>query len=263
MANPITLDLSSAKMFIAFGERAAKHGLEPRGLQQFIDEPEKMDRFVHFANARAPVWQVVPKIIEALPDIDWLKTYESLGMKAEYEEAMEMLPKWSDPNLWIVPVITSKDRKKVVTCNMVVATMRKSGVKVWMYIEDLDASIVSNDRDPIRDGSYLIGFRRTIEADEENKNLSANMLANQGHRGITCLERKLLGHGYYLATRQHLDVNCVTLCPGSRYRDGSVPSVHFDRGIGRVCVGGYGPADHDGIRRSRSAVPPPVALQLA
>ncbi len=203
-----------------------------------------------------------PKIVKALPDIDWLKSYESLGMKAEYEEAMETLPKWSDPNLWIVPVVASKDRKKVVTRNMVIVAMRKSGVKVWTYADDLDASIVSNDRDPAN-SSYLIGFRRTIEADEENKNLSANVLASRGHKGTTCLERELLGHGYYLATRQHLDVKCVTLCPGSRYRNGHVPSVRFYRDDDEVCVGRYFPGDRDDNLRSRSAVPPPVALQLA
>ncbi len=259
MANPITLDLSSAKTFIAFGERAAKHGLEPSGLQQFIDEPEKMNRFVQFANAGAPVWQVVPKIVEALPDIDWLEPYKIYGMKAEYKEAMKTLPKWSDPNLWVVPIIASPNRKKVITCNMVVAGMRKSGIKVWTYEDDLDTSVVHNDRDPGRDGSYLIGFRRTVEADEENKNLSANKLATQSHKGTTCLEREILGHGYYLATRQHLDVKNITLCPGSRDRHGDVPGVSFGRGYGEVNVYRYYPDGHCDFLRSRSAVPQPVA----
>ena len=237
MAYPVILDLASAKTFIAFGERAAKHGLEPSGLQQFIDEPEKMDRFVHFAKAGAPLWQPAPKVVKALPNIDWLATYDSFGMKAEYEEAMKTFSMWSDPNLWIVPVIASPDCKKVVTCNMVVAGMRKSGIKVWAYYDDIDARISHNDRDPAN-GSYAIGFRRAIEADEENHDLSANVLASRGHKGTTCLERELLGYGYYLTTRQHLDVKNITLCPGSRDRDGKVPSVSFYPGNGGVLVAG-------------------------
>ncbi len=218
------------------------------------------------AEALLPPAKVVvpvrPKIVEALPDIDWLAVYKSLDMEAEYEEAIKTLPKWNDPSLWIVPVVASPDRKKVVTCNMVVSEMRMSGVKLWTYYDDLDANIIHYDRDPAN-GSYLIGFRRTIEADEENKNLSANVLASRGHKGITCLERKLLGYGYYLTTRQHLDIKNITLCPGSRYRDGYVPSVHFDPDNDKVYVSRYYPDYHHGNLPSRSAVPPPVAAQLA
>jgi len=253
MDRPVTLDLESAKTFIAFGERAAKRGLEPSGLQQFIDHPERMDRFVSFANAGAPAWQVI-----TLPDIDWLAVYKSYGMEAEYQEAMETLPKWSDPSLWVVPVVASKDRKKVITCNNVVSVMRGSGVKFWLYYDDMDANIVHNDRDPAN-GSYLVGFRRTVEADEEFKNLSANMLAKQEHKGTTCLERLILGHGYYLATGQHLDVKCYTLCPGSRCRDGDVPGVHYSPCLALVNVDRYHPVDRLGGLRSRLAVPPPVA----
>ena len=238
--------------------------------RQFHDGSLTLGQTIAFKEHRNPFEDVprpaivvpaTPKIVTALPDIDFLVAYQKYGMEAEYRAAMELLPAWSDQNLWIVPVIAGKDRKKVVTCNMVVAAEREAGIKVWTYYNDLDANITVNDRDPARDGSYLIGFRRTVEADEENKNLSADMLATRKHNGSTCLERKILGHGYFLATGQHLDVETVTLCTASRYQDGGVPGVGFTlyRGRGRVHVHVDYTDGHSAVLRSRTAVPPPVA----
>ena len=195
----------------------------------------------------------------ALPDIDWPGTYKTFGMEDEYKEAMKKLPAWQDAGLWVVPMIGIG--KKYVGCNMVVAAMRKR-FKVWSYYDDLDANIAHNDRSPAN-GSYFIGFRRTIEADEENRDLSANVLAERQHIGTTCLERLILGYGYHLTTGQHLDVKCVTLCPGSRYSHGNVPGVYYGPYNDKVCVSRYDPdGPHDALR-SRAAVPPPVAQQLA
>lgn len=189
-----------------------------------------------------------------LANIDWPGTYKTFGMEDEYKEAMKKLPAWQDAGLWIVPVIGIG--KKCVGCNMVVTAMRKR-FKVWPYYDDLEANIVRNDRSPAN-GSYLVGFRRTIEADEENRDLSANKLAERQHIGTTCLERLILGYGYHLTTGQHLDVKCATLCPGSRYSDGDVPGVYYNPDSDEVCVGRYGPGSHSDVGlRSRAAVPPP------
>jgi hypothetical protein len=192
----------------------------------------------------------------ALRDIDWLKVYQSLRMEAEYVAATAELQNWSDPSLWIVPVV------KGVTPNKVVAGIKESGVKVWTVYNDLDKEVSGNERDPAN-GSYLRGFRRTIEADEENKDLSANAFASLEKKGGTLTEQLLLEHGYHLTTGEHLDVVNATLCTGSRYRDGSVPSVDFNPDSDGVYVNGYDPDGHNDGLRPRSAVPPPVAEQLA
>lgn len=184
-----------------------------------------------------------------LPDINWAETYNALGMEAEHSEAQKTLEIPSDdyPNLWVVSMV------KGATSNKIVAGHRKLGVQFSLCAEDLDNASI-HDRDPNRDGSYIVAFRRAIEADEENKNLSADMLRERNHTDITLPERLLLGAGFYVTTGQHLDVKNITLCPGSRRRGGGVPSVRWDSDDRRVYVGWCGPGYCDGRLRSRSVV---------
>ena len=181
-----------------------------------------------------------------LPDIDWSKVYETLGMGKDYAvfKAANSGAK-EDPGFWFVPCPMG------VSANKVVEALRKLGVTVYVYVEDLDKDVTKNDRNP-NDGSYVVGFRRTVEADEENANKSANDLAKSGHKGTTLLERLLLELGYFLATGKHLDIEKVTLCAGSRCSVGSVPSADWSGG--GFGVGWYSSDDRDGSLRSRSAV---------
>lgn len=183
----------------------------------------------------------------ALPDLDWQKTYDTLGMSAEYAEAIKTLGVHENPNLWVVPAV------KGVTCNKVVAALRSLD-GIYTYVDDLNKDVPTNDRDPNRDGSYAISFLRTIEADEENKNKSANVLAQGGHKGITLLERLLMELGYFLTTGQHLDVKNITLCAGSRDSDGNVPGVYGSSGARGVYVGCCSSGHAGGSLRSRSVV---------
>jgi hypothetical protein len=129
----------------------------------------------------------------------------------------------------------------------------KLGVQFYLYTSDLDASVTVNDREPAN-GSYLIRFAKNVEADEELKNQSANMLAEAGTKGITLLERLLLGMAYFVATGEHLDVKNITLCSGSRDSDGDVPSVRWDVDGRRVYVRWHHPGRGFGNLRARAAV---------
>lgn len=243
MAHPVALDLGAAKTLLAFGERAAKQGMEiPGDLQKFIDEPERMARLVAYAKAGAPLQAAM------LLDINWAETYKALGMLDEYTKAAKTLVIPSDPSLWVMPVV------KGITSNKIVAGHKKLGVKFYLYADDLDVAVPTHDRDPNRDGSYVVSFRRTFEADEENKNLSANQLKERKRKGITLPERLLLGAGFYVAIGQHLDTQSITLCTGSRYSDGGVPYVDWRSGSREVYVLWYSPGHvHDDLR-ARSEV---------
>lgn len=182
-----------------------------------------------------------------LPNVDWHKVYEVLSMSAEYVKDIRAFgPITEDPNLWVMPVI------KGATCNKVVAAIRELKVDAYTYASDLDKGVPTNDRDP-NNGSYAIGVRRTVEADEENKNLSANQLKSS-HKGITLLERLLLELGYFLTTGKHLDVKNVTLCSGSRNSGGNVPGVGWGSDGRRVYVDWYHSDSSGGDLRSRSVV---------
>lgn len=245
MADPIA-GYGKIKKWLAFGERAEKHGLVildegADELQPFIDQPEKLARVVAFLKAGAPEWQV-----KSLPDIDWALTCQKLGKEAEYAEYVKMA-NWSDPNLWVIPSFLRN-----ISCNLVVAKMKADGVKFWQWHDDIDANL-----EPSEAPTGSVGFLRTVEADEVNKNKSARTLWAENHLGISLPERLVLEAGYFWTTGQHLDVQNITLCAGSRYRDGHIPSVDFNTYHGKVSVYRYHPDYDRAYLRSRSAVPQP------
>lgn len=140
---------------------------------------------------------------------------------------------------------------KGITMNEVVKGLRKL-FTVSLYNEDLDANVTANDR--IADKDYAILFNKNIEADEEFKNLSANQLKEKSISGITLLERLLLEALYFSITLEHLDVNNVTLCCGSRYSGGSIPPVDWHSDDSKLRVSWYGPDFANDRLRARVAV---------
>lgn len=120
------------------------------------------------------------------------------------------------------------------------------------YIGDgLDRAVPTNDR--TSGAAYARRFRNRVEADKENKNMSANSLAKQAVQGITLLERIVLELWYFWKTGGgHLDLVNLTLCTGSRDSDGRVPRADWSDSRFRLR---WCPPDHahDDIR-ARSAV---------
>ncbi|TSC94809.1 MAG: Uncharacterized protein CEN87_343 [Parcubacteria group bacterium Licking1014_1] len=180
-------------------------------------------------------------------EINWKIVYEMLGMQTEYESTIASLKIAKDIVIWTVPVIKGLTCKKVITC------LKKLGVDIKKYIKNPDIEINHNDRDPNKCGSYTISFKRTVEADEENRNLSADDLKKKSVKGITLLERLLLELGYFISTSQHLDVESVTLCAGSRHKNGDIPRVCSRFGILRIYVCWCGSRDQCDHLRPRSA----------
>lgn len=100
-----------------------------------------------------------------------------------------------------------------ITMNAVVSAMRKR-FSVRLYdVENLDANVKKNDRNPLN-GNYVILLKKKIEADKAF--LPADKLAQKRYKGITLLERLLLEVLYYNETGDHLDIHNITLCSGSR-----------------------------------------------
>lgn len=106
-------------------------------------------------------------------------------------------------------------------------------------------------------------FEKNIEADEEFKNKSADDLEKEGVQGITLRERLLMEIKHFTETGQHLDVENVTLCSGSRYSGGLVPSVNWGAGYRRLYVSWYHPTDRPADLRSRAAVIPSTLKPLS
>lgn len=106
----------------------------------------------------------------------------------------------------------------------------KSLFPSWKYAdgdEVLDVVIPTHDRHP-QNGSYAIMVRNRVEADEENKNLSADDVREKNLRTETVLERIFHELFHHWKTGKHLDISDWTLCSGSRGRGGGVPGAGWD-----------------------------------
>lgn len=114
----------------------------------------------------------------------------------------------------------------------------------------IDLSKVTSERK----GNYTVYFKDVQEADEENKNFSANDLKEKGVKGITLGERLLLEIVYFKKYGKHLDEINWTLCSGSRYSGGNVPGVYWNADDREVDVDWYDPDYRDDDLRARSAV---------
>jgi hypothetical protein len=119
---------------------------------------------------------------------------------------------------------------------------------VWRYKENLNDITSERKTDKL----YAIWVREREEADEELKNLSAGDLKKKSVAGITFEERGLYEIIYFRETGKHLDIYNWTLCSGSRYPDGSVPSMLWFNG--RVGMHWSLSDDREGILRSRVVV---------
>jgi len=92
----------------------------------------------------------------------------------------------------------------------------------WKHTEAFLDKIVISERTASQ-RSYAVWVRDRQEADEKNKNLSANKLKEQGIQGITLEERLLYELRFFKETNDHLDKDSRTLCSGSRGSVGYVP----------------------------------------
>ncbi|KKT96718.1 MAG: hypothetical protein UW97_C0004G0010 [Parcubacteria group bacterium GW2011_GWA2_45_15] len=117
----------------------------------------------------------------------------------------------------------------------------------WQYTGDLDKEFTINDRHP-KNGSYAVWVKDVQEAGEEFANKSVDDLVAEQYTGITVLERQLLEADVFFQKGEHLDRQNVTLCSGSRSRDGCVPSAFW---LDRFRVRWCGASGRDPHLRSR------------
>ncbi len=176
----------------------------------------------------------------------WKRIYKNwFGLQKDFSNLQ--VPENYDPRKHFAVIVAQG-----LTMNEIVASMRKR-FSVYLYRDNLDASITHNDRDA-KNGDYIVLFNKNIEADEEFKNLSANKLKKMDHQGITLMERLLLEVLYFDKTKKHLDINNWTLCSGSRDSDGDVPYVCWDSIDDRLYVNWCHFEYFDADLRSRAVV---------
>jgi len=198
--------------------------------------PEELDLFVNRRNPFEGRREVL---------VQWETLYRELGIPADFSGLKIPAKRRGFDRLIVVPqgikIQQAYDAcAKAFTC--------------WKWMdEDFDAIVTENDRNS-DNGNYAIWVRERVEADEEWKNKSANQLRERNVPGITFLERLLDELKFFKETGRHLDIKNVTLCSGSRCRDGRVPHVYFYEFRGKVHVHRYIPGFADDSLRAREVV---------
>ena len=98
--------------------------------------------------------------------------------------------------------------------------------KTWKYTDrSLDEVVTQNER--TTETSYAIWVKDFQEADEIHKDKSADTVKEEGLLTETLTERFIHELARWNDTSNHLDIRNITLCSGSRYLDGDVPSVYW------------------------------------
>lgn len=110
----------------------------------------------------------------------------------------------------------------------------------WSYVShaDLEKMVTVNARSPKKQG-YWIWVQAGGEPDQEFLGKSAEQADPRMNLGMTLLERMLLESKYFQETGNHLDKGGITLCSGSRDRDGLVLRVQWCATHKGVDISGY------------------------
>jgi len=97
----------------------------------------------------------------------------------------------------------------------------------YKWTDDNLGLVVRSER-VARQKDYAVWVRDRVEADEELKNFSAYDLKQQKISSITLEERLIYELKYFQETRQHLDIQNITLCAGSAAPSGVVHVGFYD-----------------------------------
>ncbi len=179
---------------------------------------------MHRNEAKSPAEQPGARPKRSIPSsiaeqlVMWRDFYAQIfGFVGDVESLNPKLPAEVQGFNWLVVV------GRGMTLNVVLKELRRK-MKVYTYTEDLEDGVPTNERTSEK-GDYAVLIRDRIEADEELRNTSANQIEKKGIKTMTLLERLLLELFVFHFTGEHLDMKCYTICAGSRYSDGGVPSV--------------------------------------
>lgn len=109
-----------------------------------------------------------------------------------------------------------------LTLNKVYNAMSKA-FKCWRYKNDLDKAIPTNARNT--QNPYAVWVRDGVEPDENYLGKSTRVADPDMKIGVTVLERMIHEIIFFDETGNHLDIEGVTFCTGSRLSDGGVPCM--------------------------------------
>ena len=218
-------------------------GMKPEKVQYWIGRKKKL------ANEMRKIL-----IGDVNPYADLLARYEQYsrdvyGKKQDFSGII--IPEAEEGFSWITPVPGSES----MTVEEIYYGIKNKLHPAWKWTDKSldDVLDFSFGRDGWKD-NYTVRFRPNHEADEDLKNLSANDIAGRKINTATIKERLWLGGFLYWSEKIILDRKTITLCAGSRFSVGCVPSVCWVGHYGEMCVYWFKSGGASGRLRSRAAV---------
>lgn len=168
------------------------------------------------------VQALLPEQTEAMGEYgavlrDWSKFYKKyFGIMADFSTAR------------IPAKVAGFDRLIVIVEGISINQVYETGKKnfsSWKWCsDDIESNVRPEERGLVK-LAYAIWVRNGQEADDDLKNMPAEMIDEQKIDTENLLERLIHGFKYWSETKTHLDIETVTLCASSRYSDGGVPYV--------------------------------------
>lgn len=176
-----------------------------------------------------------PTIISKRPNFikDWERFYYQIfGLKLDFSGVP--IPDHPDDYTWPICM----PQVSILGDEMALSRGKWQYNVSLCYADNMDTAI-NHDLKWSRDSwdkPYIVFVRPNIEADKDMKNILAKTIFEQSINTITFRERILLQRFLLWKKNLILDMKTTTLCFGSRYLDGRVPSVYWDMHDSRVGV---------------------------
>ena len=185
---------------------------------------------------------------------DWREFYRLHSMKAN-PPSIKRLPPVTPGFNWGVWMLKGMTPQRAYE-------MAASMFSCWKWCGDRSLDEVVDFAKEVRDARQqqrIVWCEDSIEPPARLANTSAFQIADRQINTLGLTETLLLHGWFYIKSGgksggKHLDVNNVSLCPASRYSDGSVPSVYWVGYWSRLSVSRDDPGDAGGVLRSRQAV---------
>lgn len=197
-------------------------------------------------NAKASLDHRIPLEDRSIEELiaEWEGFYQdTFGIKADFSN-LQIPEKESGFNRLIIMTVGMTPQRLYDKCG--------EFFPCWKWTGDTLDNVITYSERTSKNSAYAVWVRDCVEADEEFKTLSADKIKAQNINTETLEERFIHELKYFRESGKHLDIKNVTLCAGSRFSDGSVPSVSLTGSEFRVRT--FPPGRTDGIHRSRQVV---------
>lgn len=163
----------------------------------------------------------------------WQEIFDEINISCDVSKVFVPEKQTGFERLIVVP--------KGLLMNKMVEIMRGK-FEVWTCIDDLDENLVKNSRSN-KECAYAIWVQDRVKVEKKAKktNINITKTSEEEVAGITLLEWFLYELMYFLETGRSLDIKSLTLCSGSLYSDGNIPSVYWSPSCNKVNVIWYNP----------------------